>query len=170
MEKMRFDEGFETLLLSGNLHNIANYRNCIIDEERRRANHQSRQSAREIYVSTMEDARMGKKYAAVYMIATWLISLICTICLIINIRNSLWLLAALVGLGALFNAGSATKCTGIYLLYRFAYNEFKKGNITVVRQKDKYEKTFPEFFSVISEDTEEVLRIKKAKLDEILGL
>ena len=169
MEK-QFDKAFLELIDAGDRRNLATYRNCIIEEEQRREMHQDLNSIKKSYEDTMEVYRGTRNLYALYMAVDILLIIACIVLVMFDISKGFYITAVVMTVIGVVNSMSLVKSIARFRFYQYVYQQFKGGRVVVARAKTEGEMTFPDIFGVISRDTEEVLRHKKAKLDEILGL
>jgi len=169
MEK-QFDQAFLELLKSGSRHEQANYRNCIIEEERRRLSHTDFHSLKDMYVSTTKEAKSCRKIALFFAAPSALFVVACVCFIPITIGRGLFFLTIVLGLSLVINGMNTLKFLRMFGFYNYIYQEFKNQRVAIVSVQSSSDISSPDIFRVIANDTEDILKNKKAKLDEILGL
>ncbi len=166
---VQFDEYFEAMLRKADRETCARYRNCIIDEQRRRneCKNNAVQIGNNIDAQYKELARMKR-----WQIAFAIISLI----------------GAFAALNIVFGASAqgltALKVCGIILMILnelfFIRNLLRslllssilkeaENTVVYVTKAPRANSDFPESFRNIPADSDEILRSKKQMLDELLG-
>ena len=169
MEEKCFDEKFIELLEMGSRHDFASYRNCIIEELRMRTTKEDVEAVKDAFATVLG---VQAKKRIMYALAT----IILTIMLCINISmgilslkiHNLGFLVLNVGIG-LLNAFNVLTYSFKFVVACCMLGEYTSTVIVIPYKKSENAEQFPEIFGVISEDSEEMLNRKKAKLDEILG-
>lgn len=169
MEK-QFDQAFVELLKSGSRHEQANYRNCIIEEERRRANHQDLKSIRQRYEDMTKFHKDGRDLTSVSVCLETALIIAGIVFIIVFLVKQQYISAAIMLVLAVLDCLSLRRSLAKFKYFYYSYEQFSNGKVAVIVPMTDGGDSFPEIFKVLSLDTEEILRSKKAKLDEILGL
>lgn len=170
MKETYFDEAFEKLLQEGNRHDIANYRNCIIEEQRRRVTKEDVETANRIFKNVLggqKNLRLKYGLLTLFFIVLFTLNILMIIAASSRGSFSLILLNTFVGFINILNImlyGSK------FIIQALLSPRLKNSVIVITKEKPESLSTFPEIFKVISCDNVETLCHKKARLDEFLGL
>lgn len=164
-EPYKFDENFVKILLTGTRRDFAIYRNCLIDEMDRRKKHTDAESVRKMVGETVADTKKSRKRHFVGMI---IFSLMIVISIIILKKCSHNMIIVIVSaFTILFNTLNLVLNGANFLCESYLLEKYKEAVIVVEKTSRMIE--YPEVFKIISNDTKEMLSLKKEKLDEILG-
>ena len=166
---IQFDENFENILRNGDRETCARYRNCIIDEQRRRneCKNNAVQIGNNLDSQYKEFARMKR-----WHIFSAIISLV-GFCASLNVVFSV---SAQGSTGLKICALALMILNGLFFLKQFfgsillsSLLKEAENTVVYVTRTPHANSDFPESFRNIPIDSDAILRRKKQLLDDILG-
>ena len=170
MEQQVFDKAFEELLKSGNRHDIANYRNCIIEELRTRP--KSRDIKKTIETSTKAIDRKNRGSKIFCFI--WTLVYVALVVFCFSFGKKCYYNKNMPGLVFFI-------IVGIYdfvhmILYGREFcrigqvrEEFRTAIVIIPRKMPIITPETSDIYAIINHESENILKLKKEKLDKILG-
>lgn len=163
------DEGFLELISHGDRHDLAMYRNRIIEEQRRRNRQKGFAGIKESMQETFDEQVKKRRLYAILTFTSAIIVIVCAVFFVIGLKTGNRYLAlgniCVVIMGIL---NTTTYCLKL-LYYSKSTGHMQHSVILIPVNFVGTVEPLSEKYRVLERDSDEMLDKKKARLDEMLG-